>query len=154
MLGGGLSYEQPVATGKKISGFPSLTSFIQPGENLRSAWAGINRTNWTHTRWRKERIRRSLARSLPPVFKTTRSQFMMRPSKDKNFSNSVHSFLVRRKVGLREPRYPSWTAGAICVQLREAEEGSAPTSASTLGPVQLRKEDTYKTKIVDEGHPL
>ena len=45
MLGGGLAYEQPISTGKRISGFGSLTSFIQPVKNHRSRWAGINRTN-------------------------------------------------------------------------------------------------------------
>lgn len=30
MLGGGIAYEQPYSTGKKVSGFTSFTSFIQP----------------------------------------------------------------------------------------------------------------------------
>jgi len=59
------SYVEQPSSGKKIHGFPSFTFFIQPVESQVSLWAGINLTNWTHTKLEKDVIAKLLERSLP-----------------------------------------------------------------------------------------
>ena len=147
MYGGGIAYEQPITTGKRISGLPCSSNFIQLAESLGSVSIGIRAIKWTPTSSRKSRAKKLQARSRE-FRRPSRSRTLMKHWKSRKCSSYVLILLRRPETGLWEPWHPSRATGAILVWLRETAAEAIATG------VAVREEGPDKAEGVDEGHHL